>query len=301
MKQSILLEIPKDFNFWPTVWSSGWSILKPFVVNKEEKTLSRVQKLSGGIIVRATLALNQEGKLVILTESQEKMDKSDIEELKTVVKTCLRIDEDLSTFYSLLEDYQEFSWAEEFSVGRSVRSPTVFEDVVKTICTTNASWALTKAATRRICSKIGDNFSDEYYTFPTPRQMASKNEEFMRKEIKVGYRSPYLIELAQKASKGKLDVESWKSSSLNSADLKAEVTKLKGVGDYAANIILQLLGRYDFLGLDSWTRKRFAELHRKGEMASDKEIEEFYAPFGKWKSLVFWLDLAKEWLIPKIR
>ncbi|MFX0097612.1 MAG: DNA-3-methyladenine glycosylase family protein [Candidatus Hodarchaeota archaeon] len=299
MKQTILLYIPKDFNFWTTVWSSGWSVLEPFGVDKEGKVLSRVQKLSSGTIVRAAVTQSQKGKLAILAESHRRMKKSDIEELKNALKACLRLEEDLSPFYSLLEDYQEFGWAEEFGAGRSIRSPTVFEDVVKTICTTNASWSLTKAATRRICSKIGDGFSDEFYTFPTPQQIASKNEEFMRKEIKIGYRSPYLIELAQKVSTGKLDVESWRSSSLDSTDLKAEITKIKGVGNYAADNILKLLGRYDFLALDSWVRKRFAELHKKGKAASDKEIEEFYAPFGEWKGLVLALDLTKEWLIPK--
>ncbi|MFX0089773.1 MAG: endonuclease III domain-containing protein [Candidatus Hodarchaeota archaeon] len=299
LKQSILLRVPKEFNFWSTVWSSGWSVLEPFAVSKEKKVLSRVQKLSSGIIVRATLTQSQKGELAILTESHRKMNKSDIEELKDILKACLRLDEDLSPFYSLLEGYQEFGWAEEFGVGRSIRSPTVFEDVVKTICTTNASWSLTKAATHRICNKIGDSFSDEFCTFPTPHQIASKDEEFMRKEIKVGYRSPYLIELAQNVSNGRLDVESWRPSTLDSTDLKAEIMKIKGVGNYAADNILKLLGRYDFLALDSWVRKRFAELHKKGKAASDKEIEQFYAPFGEWKGLVLALDLTKEWLIPE--
>lgn len=299
MKQSILLPIPKNFNFWTTVWSSGWCSLEPFAVSKEEKTLSRVQKLSSGKIVRVTLAQNRKGELPILVESHRRMSISDVDELENVVKICLRLDEDLSPLYSLLEDYPEFGWAEELDVGRSVRSPTVFEDVVKTICTTNASWSLTKAAIHRICRRIGDSFSDEFHTFPTPRQMASKSEEFMRKEIRVGYRSPYLIELAQKTAEGRFDVESWNTCLTSSTDLKAEITKLKGVGSYAADNILKLLGRYDFLAIDSWVRKRFAKIHRKGKMASDGEIEEFYAPFGEWRGLVLWLDLTKEWLIPE--
>lgn len=75
--------------------------------------------------------------------------------------------------------------------------------------------------------------------------------------------------------------------------------KIKGVGDYAADHILKLLDRYDFLALDSWLRKKFSQIHNEGEQTSDEEIEEFYAPFGEWKGLVIWLDLAREYIIPK--
>lgn len=301
MKQSILLMVPKNFDFWCTVWSSGWCALAPFSFDEKKRTLTRVQRLASGKIVKATLTQKRRGKLTILASSHKELEKTDIKELEKVVETCLRLDEDLSSFYKLLEEYPEFSWVEEVGARRSIRSPTVFEDVVKTICTTNCSWALTKAISRRLCNKLGERFSEELYTFPAPMRIASKTEEFMKTEIKAGYRGPYLIELARKIVNGELDVEAWKSNSLDSVSLKREIMKIKGVGDYAADHILKLLGRYDFLALDSWLRKRFAQIHKKGETASDKEIEEFYAPFGRWKGLVLWLDMTKEYLIPKNR
>lgn len=84
---------------------------------------------------------------------------------------------------------------------------------------------------------------------------------------------------------------------MDSVSLKREIMKVKGVGEYAADHILKLLGRYDFLALDSWLRKRFSQVHKNGETASDKEIEDFYKPFGKWKGLVLWLDMIKEYLL----
>ena len=299
LKQSIPYMVPKDFNFWLTVWSSGWCGLAPFSFEEEKRTLSRVQRLTSGKIVHAKIMQKERGALTIVVESREELDSTDVEELESIVETCLRLDEDLSALYTLLEEYPKFRWVSEIGAGRSIRSPTVFEDVVKTICSTNCSWALTKAISSRLCRRIGENFSGELYTFPNPQQMASKTEELIRREIKAGYRSPYLIELARKIVEGELDVEAWKNSSLDSASLKREVMKIKGVGDYAADHILKLLGRYDFLALDSWLRKRFAQIHKEGEAASDEEIEEFYAPFGNWKGLVLWLDMTKEYLIPK--
>lgn len=298
MKQSITLIVPKDFNFWSTVWTSGWCGLTPFSFNEGKQTLTRVQMLASEKIVKATTTQDRRGQLVILAESHKMLDRADVEELENVVRMCLRVDEYVSSFYEMLEGYPRFNWIKEIGAGRSVRSPTVFEDVAKTICSTNCSWALTKAVSRRLCSKLGEHFSEDFYTFPAPQQMASKTEGFIKTEIKAGYRSPYLFELACKIVDGQLDVESWKNSPLDSATLKLEIMKIKGVGNYAADNILKLLGRYEFLALDSWFRKRFSKIHKEGETALDEEIEEFYAPFGRWKGLVFGLDMTKEYLIP---
>jgi hypothetical protein len=44
-----------------------------------------------------------------------------------------RLDEDLSDFYELVGD-DDLAWC-ALGAGRMLRAPTVFEDVVKTICT----------------------------------------------------------------------------------------------------------------------------------------------------------------------
>jgi hypothetical protein len=77
------------------------------------------------------------------------------------------------------------------------------------------------------------------------------------------------------------------------------VLSVKGIGEYAAGNIMKLLGRYDYLGLDSWVRKKFSELHRGGRKTSDTSIERHYKQFGKWKGLFFWLEMTKDWYTEK--
>jgi 3-methyladenine DNA glycosylase/8-oxoguanine DNA glycosylase len=301
IEQSILIQTPEGFDFWLTTRGSGWSVLAPFSIDEEERTLSRVLRLESGEVVRATIGQEEGNDLIVRVESREELDGADLKEVKSVVGTCLMLDEDLSPFYSMLESYPEFIWVAEIGAGRSVRCPTVFEDIVKTICTTNASWALTKGMTRRLCERLGDTYSEDSHSFPTPHQLAASTEEFMRAEVKSGYRSPYLVELARKIVEGELDVEAWKGSPLDSARLKKEVLKIKGVGQFAADNIMKLLGRYDFLALDSWMRRRFTEIHGEGRDVPDAEIEEHYVPFGEWKGLVLQLDASKEFLISRKR
>lgn len=296
-RESIQLPVPDDFDFWLTAWGSGWIDLAPFAHYEEKRAFSRVEMLKSGEVVRATLTQEEGGTLTILAESDDALGSADVEELKSMAEICLKLDEDFAPLYSMLEGHPKFRWVSEIGAGRSVRCPTVFEDVVKTICTTNASWGLTKGITRRLCERLGEPFRGEAYAFPTPERLATATEDYLRKEVKSGYRSPYLIELARRVVDGELDPEAWKDSPLDSVALKREVMGVKGVGPYAADNILKLLGRYDFLALDSWLRRKFAEIHNDGEAAPDEEIEEFYAPFGEWKGLAISLDMTKEHLL----
>ncbi len=301
MEYNISIQAPEGFDFWLTARGSGWSVLAPFSIDEEERAISRILRLESGGVVRVMIKQEESSDLTVKVESREKLYNTDLDEIESAVRTCLMLDEDLSPFYSLLEGYPEFSWVAEIGAGRSVRCPTVFEDVVKTICTTNASWALTKGMTRRLCERLGESFSDDLCAFPTPGQLAASSEEFLRAEVKSGYRSPYLVELSRKIVDGKFDVEAWKGSSLDSTSLKKEVLKIKGVGQFAADNILKLLGRYDFLALDSWMRRRFSEIHGEGREVPDAEIEEHYAPFGEWKGLALQLDASKDFLISRKR
>ena len=131
--------------------------------------------------------------------------------------------------------------------------------------------------------------------FPTAKAMASVDEEFYRNEIKSGYRSPYFLELAQRVEGGDLDPESFLHSDLPTPELKKEIKKIKGFGDYAADNLLKLLGRYDGLALDSWLRARFYDKHNKQKTCNDKKILKHYKRFGEWQGLVIWCDMTADW------
>ena len=71
---------------------------------------------------------------------------------------------------------------------------------------------------------------------------------------------------------------------------------MKGVGPYAAENMLKLVGRYDGLALDSWVRAKFASTRNGGRKISDKRIARFYSRFGRWSGLAFWCDMTRDWL-----
>lgn len=296
LKKSFSVTVPEDFGFLPTVMGSGWTDLAPYVLDREVGTLSRVLRVAGGGVIYVTVEKGEGDTIDVRTESGVQLDGEGLLGVESGIKTCLMLDIDLSGFYSMLESDREFAWVLEIGAGRSIRGSNVFEDVVKTISMTNASWGLTKGITRRLCEKLGDEVGG-HHSFPTPHQLAERTEEFLRREVKSGFRSPYLLELARNIVEGRLNVESWKTSDLDSASLRREIMKVKGVGPISADNILKLLGRYDFLALDNWYRKRFYEIHGEGKEVPDEEIEGYYSPFGKWKGLVMGLDLTKDHIL----
>jgi N-glycosylase/DNA lyase len=149
---------------------------------------------------------------------------------------------------------------------------------------------------RGLVSNLGCEAKDGRRNFPTPEAMAQAPERFYRDEVRAGYRVSYLRELAERVASGSLDVEGWLTSELPTAELKREMKRVKGVGDYAAENLLKLVGRYDVLALDSWVRAKFARTRNGGRITADKKIERYYSRFNSWRGLALWCDMTRDWL-----
>jgi N-glycosylase/DNA lyase len=150
-----------------------------------------------------------------------------------------------------------------------------------------------------LVSELGRESDDGRKSFPSAAAMDQRPAKFFRDEIRAGYRAPYLKELAQRVASGALDVESWLTSELPANELLKEMKSVKGVGNYSAENLLKLIGRYDGLALDSWTRAQFARARNNGRAASDKKIARFYSRFNSWRGLALWCDMTRHWLDPE--
>lgn len=292
----IKIAAPPNFSFRRTVLSHGWCVLPPFEFDREKWTLTRVMDLESAKPVTVTICSTKQGLAV---ETSRAVGKRASEKIVRDVRHMFRLDDDMQSFYEDVADDPEFSWIAREGAGRLLRSPTIFEDVVKMMCTTNCSWALTEKMVAGLVNELGRESDDGRKSFPTAAAMAEKNEKFYRDKIRAGYRAPYLRELAQRVVSGELDVESWPKLDLPHEQFMKELKRVKGVGNYAAENLLKLLGRYDGLALDSWTRAQFAKSRNNGHVASDQKIARFYARFDAWRGLALWCDMTRHWLDPE--
>jgi 3-methyladenine DNA glycosylase/8-oxoguanine DNA glycosylase len=283
---------PSTFSFRRTVASHGWYQLPPFALDTEKWQLTRVIDL--GAKPPTTVFVTERKNHVRVTTSGT-LTKADIAIVLRDGRHILRLDDDLRDFYMTTDGDPEFAWIGQQGAGRMLRSPTVFEDLVKMICTTNCSWALTLKMVNGLVNNLGRETNDGRRSFPTAEVMASMPLKFFVDEVRAGYRASYLKELAERVAAGELNVEEWLKSDLATPQLIKEMKRVKGVGDYAAENLLKLLGRYDGLALDSWTRAKFYEIRNNGRKANDKKIARYYSRFDKWRGLALWCDVTRDW------
>lgn len=225
------------------------------------------------------------------------------DELVAGVRHVLRLDADLSPFYAAAASDPDLAWV-TLGAGRMVRSPTVFEDVVKTVCTTNCAWSATVRMVHAIVTHLGEPAAGPPpegpwgRAFPTPSAMADAGEAFFRDVARAGYRGAYLVSLSRAAAAGEIDLEWFGRASadeLPDAELEERLLALPGVGPYAAAHIMMTLGRYHRLILDSWTRPTYAE--KAGRRAvTDAAIARRFRRYGAYAGLAFWLFLTRDWV-----
>jgi N-glycosylase/DNA lyase len=293
-EQLLRVAAPPSFSFWMTVNSHGWYSLPPFSIDANRHELRRVIELPDGDAVNCTVSCSGP-EIRIRCVTEKRLLRADQEKVRAQVRTMLRLEEDFDPFHRETEKLPGFGWIARAGAGRLLRAPTVFEDLVKMICTTNCTWSLTTLIVNNLVGSLGPRSTRGWLSFPNAERLAGSTERFLRKEIKAGYRSPYLLELAERVAAGKLNPERWRFHSGPTSDLMRELLQIKGVGPYAAQNMLKLLGRYDFLALDSWVRSKYFSMYHQGRKVKDRTIESRYSRYGKWRGLVFWLEMTRDW------
>jgi 3-methyladenine DNA glycosylase/8-oxoguanine DNA glycosylase len=286
---------------WRAIQSHGLVDLPPMRIDEEARTLEITVPLPGSkprtVLIGEGIPGNARIAVTGRAPGQRQAD-----EIVAAVTHVLRLDEDLSGFYALAAEDSDLSWVTS-GAGRLVRSPTVFEEVVKTICTTNVAWSATERMVGALVEHLGESAAgaqDGPYgrAFPSSEAMAAVDEAFYRDVVRAGYRGAYLRSLAADVAAGALDLEAFGRADrdeLPDDELASLLLALPGVGPYAAAHIMLLLGRYSRLVLDSWTRPKYAGL-KGGKAVKDSTIERRFRRYGPYAGLAFWLVLTRDWV-----
>ncbi len=214
--------------------------------------------------------------------------------LRSGVRHMLALDQDLSAFYRLAARDPQLSWCCA-GAGRMLRSASVFEDVVKTICTTNCSWSATVRMVSALVGELGAPDGLGRHAFPEAEGLAGAGEDFYRGVARAGYRGAYLRAISRAVVAGELDLEGLADPSLDDDGVRDRLLALPGVGPYAAAHIMQTsLGRCRHPVLDSWTRPTYARLC--GHRATDRGILRRFRRYRDFQGLAFWLFLTRDWV-----
>ena len=284
MNISLTARLP--FNFLSVVNSHGWVQLAPFRFNETEQVLFYTDCLSNGRVVDYRITGSPQGVIVYIAGRLSKAEQNEIAEK---VSWMFGLDQDFETFYKTVRKEPKLRRVRKLARGRVLRSPTFFEDVLKTILTTNTLWAATKRMNLNLINSFGDPLAGtDFKAFPGPARIAASSPDVLREMNRVGYRAPYIHKLAVRAASGELNLESFKTSTLGTLELRKELMKIAGVGPYAAANLLMILGRSDFIPVNSYAMKMVSLEWYRGKPVTGKQVEKRFEKWGEYKGLAFW-------------
>jgi hypothetical protein len=177
------------FSLPAVVRSHGWIQLAPFETLGDQGAFRYVDLLSSGKVVDLRLSPTPSG--VSLSVGEDLL-ASELQEIQNKLAWMLGLDQDFSDFYALASREPKLASVVEQARGRILRSPTFFEDVIKTILTTNTAWGGTKRMVSALVDHLGSPLPSEpgRRAFPSPSQVALLDEDALRNRIRLGYRVP---------------------------------------------------------------------------------------------------------------
>ncbi len=289
MTRSILrldILLPPFFSFDAVVRSHGWYDLPPFRYDAASRTLETV--VSSGATGTTGAAVRFEAGDGVLRASADGVSRA---RLAAMTRRVFSLDLDLSGFAASISKETGLVRALSRGGGRMLRAPSIFEDAVKMLFTTNCSWAATRGMVTRLVALAGAGGR----AFPAAADVARFTPARIERDVRCGYRASALARLARRVASGRLDLARWEDPARPAAEVREEIIEERGFGPYAAEGLLRILGRHDFLALDSWTRQKYRSLHPGPVKKTDASIARRYARFGAHRGLALWLDLTRDW------
>ncbi len=164
--------------------------------------------------------------------------------------------------------------------GLRILNQEFTETLLSFIISQNKNIPQIKKIVRGICEGFGESGAEVngtyYKTFPDKKRLGAMTEDDFR-ALKTGFRAPYLVN----AIEAGLDGDALRQMSYEGA--KAQLTKIKGVGDKVANCVLLFsLGFRSAFPVDVWIKRIMEEMYFGCD--TDKKIIEAFAVdrFGKW-------------------
>lgn len=224
-----------------------------------------------GIFKNNVINVKKEDKDVIFTGICE----GNIKEICTKYFDLNTSYEDIKYNLSKIDKYLENSIA--YGTGIRILKQDLWETLISFVISANNNIPRIKTIIERISKKYGDKITfkvKEYYTFPTPEQMADATVQDFR-DLGLGFRDVRVYETVQRTLKKEIDLDNLKNE-INVEKLREELLKIPGVGPKVADcIMLFSLQKYEVFPVDVWVRRVISELYFENKEQQPKVIQKF--------------------------
>ncbi|MCA9304697.1 MAG: hypothetical protein KC996_11300 [Phycisphaerales bacterium] len=287
MGTTLSIQTPSDFDLARDVCSYGYFLLAPNHWLVDSQTFARVLEFDAG---PAAVKINQQPTGALRARFDRTLDRSEQSEARAQIARMFSLDthaDEIVAFHTLDPRWKKSGRARLF------RSPDVFEDIIKTVTSCNVTWPSTINMNRRLCEVCGRQSASGVRGFPSAKKLARTRVGTLRGRCRVGYRDQRIVDLAKLYHKGEIDPVWLEDPGTHDDDVFKFLVSLPGIGPYAAGNIMQLLGRYSRLALDTESlRHAKSVLAMTGtDSAIMKKLAKHYEPFGAHKFRSYWFEL----------
>ena len=178
---------------------------------------------------------------------------------------------------ALLQTDDTLKEAVETMQGVHILQQEFFETLISFIISQNKQIPHIKKIVSDISAKFG-TYKGTYggvdmYTFPSLDQLANASEEDF-KELKTGFRAPYIMDAIRRNREGQFDENELKSMDYDSC-IK-ELMTIKGVGEKVANCVsLFGLGKKEAFPVDVWIKRIMETMYFDGVDTPKDKIAAF--------------------------
>jgi 3-methyladenine DNA glycosylase/8-oxoguanine DNA glycosylase len=272
----------EQFDFEKLIRSHGWVFLSPFEWCEDTKILNRPFSLSKNKKIKVKIQSRDTANnahINISWKNNHSLSYIHKTEIKNKIIRMIRLDEDFSEFHKICKGDPILSFVFKNKCGGMLRGATAFEDLVKTVCTTNCDWRNTKRMCDGLCKLAGGNF-------PVAETILKYSPKELSRKIPLGYRARTILEISDKTANGELNIDEW-ARNKNYEQIRASLKKIWGIGEYSINHLLVLLGDYSRIPVDSEVLAYLRKTHFMGEEVPNRKAVMPYDKYGKYKFLAF--------------
>jgi 3-methyladenine DNA glycosylase/8-oxoguanine DNA glycosylase len=309
------LPAPPHFCLVSTALSHGWHECAPMSWSHGGQCLQIIERLGTRACrvsitqptgaqaqpegAAATGDVAEPAPIVVSMEAEDLTDE-EADEVLGRMRFALALDVDLTEFYELCRDHPVLRAAPGIGAGRWVRSPTMFEAIIKTICGTNVTWLQGVKMINRI-AQLGPHVPHFRHlnAWPSAREVLRAGEPYLDDVCRLGYRTESILALCLDVRDGRTEIEELPAlvadASVPTEDLFRKMLLVRGIGPTSAHYLLTMLGRFDRLVIDTATVAHVARFHLNGRKPTKQRIERIYARYGRWKNLVYWVEHWLTW------
>ena len=237
-----------------------------------------------GIFKENIINIKQEKEKIIIKGI---FDKKEVEEYFDLNRDYSKLKKDLSKKDKCLAD------AIKYGSGIRILNQDLFEMIISFIISANNNIPRIKKIINNLSQKCGKEIKyngKTFYSFPTIDELIKLDLKELR-DLGLGFRDKYIYNTIRKIKNNEVNLNKEYLDSLNTSDVKKELSKLDGVGPKVADCILLFsdLKRFDSFPIDVWVRRVMNDLYIKNPDEKKVKKEEIEAlaeeKFGDYKGL----------------